>query len=835
MLPRYTLPFKSKSRNLYSILYRFQRRNITEQSWDKFLQITSRAAKFIPLEQLDLDRYHLVSVFPANDLNMETLIPKLAHHEEGDYISYTIVLLLLRLNRVDDAFQVFRMLSKPYVPVGSFELLDFKKFKAVPQYHLHLLDLLQNRNELKNNFEFQGLRIKLLGRIVRLDEVTRFRDEILGHSSDWKQEEVRYFYNLILQLYGIEFGREELVKDLLEEMEERGLRLRSEYLILMKTYSINRQFDSVIELFFFLDKEDKLSPPAVTFLIKAYCELGYLNKARNASENYSQYMSLYGWTALIHGYCKSNRRSRMWRAEKMVEDLMAEGRKIDQSIYHSLLYGYARKMVPRKFIEWFEKMESAGIKPDHYTYGILQKMQHMYIYQSPKILERDAAVRMWLNDKITTLERFEGDHSQMSRIVIAVRTGKIPSYEELIETLEEYPRLVKYPGLYANVLSYLVKSSSHDVPRFVDYMKAKGVRFTARIYSLMILMCRKRRGIPSEGWKLLQGMVADGIEPDEYTYRNLISLAIKTTDIRRLRGMISSLLGNRKAPITRALYRDLVGMLCHRKAFYIPLSIAADNRNIHPRGRNEEQRYWLEKQQKYESTQQHYIQLAIQVLEHQCEQKIQPRWSQLYMAFVACLVSTNPQVYFPKLMKVFKNMSPKDQEEGMTSLKNLLLEANFVELIDEMMILNEDNHSDETLMESHLKRLGQIKDVDALYTLAIFLSRINAKLLGIAMEQIGLYSRDETMSRLLWQQLPSKVWTEQLIWVKVRCLIWWGCHAEAVQECSENLEVQSNFSGFVVLELQKWLRSRSLTELEEKLVLFWSSRKPEWILEDSGF
>jgi pentatricopeptide repeat protein len=810
-----------------------QRRSITEQSWDKFLQITKRAAKFIPLEQLDLDRYHLVSVFPADDLHLESLIPTLSKYEEGDYISYTIVLLLLKLNRVDEAFQVFKMLSKSFIPIGSFQLLEFKEFRTIPQYHLHLLEFLQNRSELKNNFDFQGLRLKLLGRIVRLDEVTKLRDEILAR--DWNQEELRFFYNLLLQLYGIEFGREELVKDLMEEMEERGFKLRAEYIILMKTYSINRQFDSVIKLFTFLDTEGKLSPAAITYLIKAYCELGYLNKAKAVSQDYPQLMSLYSWTALIHGYCKSNRRSRMWKAERMVQDLIEDGCKIDQSIYHSLLYGYARKMVPRKFVEWFEKMESAGIQPDHYTYGILQKMQDMYIYQSSVILERDAAIRIWLSEKITALNQFEGDHSQMSRIVIAVRTGKIPSYAELIQTLEDYPRLIKYPGLYANVLSYMVKNSSQDVPRFVDYMKAKGVRFTARIYSLLILLCRKRKGIPSDGWKLLQGMVADGIEPDEYTYRNLISLAIKTTDIRRLRGMITSLLRGRKAPITRALYRDLVSMLCHRKAFYIPISLAGDNRNIYPLGRNDEQLYWLEKQRKYESTQQHYIQLAIEVLEHQCDQNIHPRWSQLYMAFAACLVSTRPELYFPKLMRIFEFLSPQDQEEGQRSFKILLLESNAVELIGKMMILDEENHSDVRLMESHLKQLGQLKDVETLYTLAIFLSRVNNKLLGLAMEQMGLYSRDETLSRILWKQLPSKVWNEQLIWIKVRCLIWWGCHAEAVLECSENLVVQSNYSGFVVIELQKWLRSRSLTELEDQLVLFWSTRKPEWILEDSDF
>jgi hypothetical protein len=317
-------------------------------------------------------------------------------------------------------------------------------------------------------------------------------------------------------------------------------------------------------------------------------------------------------------------------------------------------------------------------------------------------------------------------------------------------------------------------------------------------------------------------MIEDGIVADEYTYRNMISLAIKTSDFKRLYASIDTLF-RRSIPVTKALLRDIVSMLARPKKFYVSSGLACAIRNRYPMGVPEEIEQWKSRQEKYDAIQQQYVALAIKVLEKQVEQAGVLRWYQLNLVLGACFVSADPELHFHAIESLLKKVSDRT---SVVEFKKMVLESNYWPII--FKYLNPLNEFDFGLIKEYITTLGQIKDADTLYTIAYHVK--NPKVLLVVMEQIGLHVRNEAMTRLVWDIVPE--WTEELLWAKLRCLIWWGYHTEAIEEATVKYR---DGTGFVVIELQKYLRSQGYDEKEQIVINYWTPRNPDWILEDAVF
>ena len=569
--------------------------------------------------------------------------------------------------------------------------------------------------------------------------------------------------------------------------------------IISKIYLEQRYYGKVLEM-----STEKMQR------IECYSRMGYLDRALSDLKTKQEFTTaLAGFTRIKS---KKAEMELLWQKIKKLH-------KPDLYLYNTIMRGYSMYEEYEKVLELFDSMIKE-FKPDTYTYSILSMCQ---------LQSKDPRFQ-------TLLEKYEylqSDISKSYEIIFNTRNGQY-EFNELVEQFNQRPSLFNRPELVSSLLAALIKRQSQNTHRFVDYLLENKVPPSARLYSLLILLCGRSFNAAYDAWPLYDQMKAKQIPPNEKVFTNLLGIGVKTNSVKKLYELMVDIV---QTLHPKSFYRDCLELFaCVRpgcvdfeeqskrnllRLTLEPNSFSKYEPYVHDFPKGVKPR----KKKNIDSGQQHYTNLAIILMTDMLERKVIPQSSHFYSILENALIPTTltSNAAVKKLHALMLNIKILDPKINLESkFWGTLLNSSRWDIVQEF----KDSIDFHKLLRGKITEQGKHGHHLWLYTLATRLELSN-ELLVLVLENIGLECKQIEYLEAIYSKIPLNILTEQMVWAYVRSLIWLGHHKKAVKIAT--IEYNEKFDGMVVMELRKWLKLRNLDDLESELVNYWATKQPSWI------
>jgi pentatricopeptide repeat protein len=754
--------------------------------WNKFIKFTETAAKKIPIDRLDFQKYNLIPTFNAisklDDINER--ISELVRHEDGSYILNTITLLYLHIGQDRKALHTFR-LNSPQVVIGK-SLKIYPKVCQPEQnelgpWHLYIMKRLSNKESLAQDANFNLLQLKMMVLAkVPLAEILMHFDEIIGNKM-LKKPHIRRAFDMMIRICGFLHFDTHLVNQLYERRSvEFQLDMKvQDFLLLMELHARLKRFDKVLEIYEQITNDEiKKNEDIIYQVSKAYFGLGYMERAAELIKSTASVKRMNFWKVCLSGFSKFELLKRdMMEILKLYVKMVEEGIKPDIEIYHSILIGFSKRKFYGDVLDWFDKLKKAGFEPDRYTYSILNGCYwEIKDTDNPKLLQYTAQFESIL----TQLSHLESQVSVSQRLLINVRRNRpgYISYFDIIEKLELNRECFR-PELYAGLLSYFIRERRDFVDKFIEYIRANNVPLTVDLYSLFILSHKMKGRLTANAWKAYDEMLMANIAPNEAVYRNLLAVAFKTNDVKKCRKLVSEIT-SRELPMSRAFYRDVIYILTSDRNRAITYSSAAQIRlNDSIQSLNHEVTN--------DTSQPVYTQLAFQIFVKRIE--IAGLSESLIAPFhrlvQASTIHSKSQQLVQDIYILLQKLSEHKlyPQISMKFFQMILGSNNWPLSLRIFSIAGLKDDVKNTYLKVYFQKLGEEKSISGLYTAFVNLypNHLNSDLVAVILEQIGLSCKSLSFAKRVWEKLRDDAISDDIRWVYVKVLLSAGNYEEVTE------------------------------------------------------
>jgi tetratricopeptide (TPR) repeat protein len=817
---RNMIPLMFKYRNITIRAFSQQR---TEQNWIKFLNFSENASKSeSPMESNILPVFVKISELPDIKVRLKSLLK----NPNGYSILTTILNLYMHLTKHNEAFYVLKLMSPKMQIKNSLQIYPQLPHFNILEYTPVIDKLSQSMLE---NIEFLTFRLKILNLTSQslIEKLEAF--ESILETKNIPEIDIYYAFDIIIKTAGILHYNTNQVYILFDRRKnEYNLPMRDrDYLLLMLVHFKLRQFDKVVQQYKNV-KSYKEKQVAIYYTIRSYLSLGYAELALQLLKEIDQeHIGASVWKALLTGFSKYEiSRKDMDQMLDIYRKMMDLGLLPDKEVFHTVMNAFSKRKLYDDVLLWHEKLLKVGYKEDEYTYSILDgSLCNIYTDFDLEDSVKDILIEKFENI-LGSIQGLQNNVSLSQRILIMTRR-KVNSYNEIIEELDSNPNLRKSPELFVGILSFLIKQNSPHIEQFIQYIRSCQIEITGGLYSLFILGCRKPGKNANYGWEIYEEMKKERIIPTESCYRNLVAIGFKTNDQKRIKQVIKDVLEvTREVPVTRALYRDLIYILTSDRYSGVTYEDASLDRLIDP---------FIEHRSelRYDSGMPGYGSLAFDLFISRVDQG----------GFTTGLLPI-----FYRITQHSTIHKAPNQLQKINKFLNLMKENTLYPQMEEIFyrIIIKSNdwktsqrylkkHINDTesmpfkLLEAYFREMGHAKNVNGLYTAFVGLFPIlTPYLISVLVEQLGIYARNQDVTKLVWEMLEFEKLDEEIIWAYVRSLVWCGYHSEAVQ-VAKGLVPKEEYSGRVVVELRKWLKLNDLSALELELVEYWKIKKPQWV------
>ena len=572
--------------------------------------------------------------------------------------------------------------------------------------------------------------------------------------------------------------------------------------VLSKIYLEQRYYGKVLEI-----SNEKMQR------IECYTRMGYLDRALSDLETKEEF------TTALAGFTRiKSKRLEM----ELLWDKIKKVHTPDLFLYNTIMRGYLMHQEYDKVLELYMEM-LINFQPDHHTYSIISMC---YLQsQDSRFLE--------ITDKYKHLE---SDISRSYEIIYKTRSGQY-EFNEIVDQFTQRPSLFHRAELVSSLLAALIKRSSPNVHRFVDYLMENKVAPSARLYSLLILLCGRTFNAAYDAWPLYDQMKQKQIPPNEKVFTNLLGIGVKTNSVKNLYSLMNDIT---QTLHPRSFYRDCLELFgcvrpgcvdyeeqSRRNLLRISSADPTANDNLYepyvqdfPRGIKPK------KKKNIDSGQQHYTNLAIILMTDMLKRKVIPQSSHFYSILENSLIPTSKvsnlavSKLYDLLLKI-RESSPADDFEP--KFWEIVLESSRWDIVQDL-----------APSAPQLDRILTIAIIDYgkkeiylwLYTLAMNM-KLSKDMTCLILENLGINCRRIEYLDAIYNRIKPQELSEPVVWAYIRSLIWLGHHQRAVKVATT--EYNPDFGGMIVKELRKWLHSHFLHDLEKELVGYWHKTKPEWV------
>ena len=569
--------------------------------------------------------------------------------------------------------------------------------------------------------------------------------------------------------------------------------------VLSKIYLEQRYYGKVLEI-----SNEKLQR------IESFTRMGYLDRALSDLKTKQEFTTaLAGFTRI-----KSKRKEMelLWEKIKEVYDL-------DLYLYNTIMRGYIMHQEYDKVWALYNEMLNS-FRPDKYTYSIIS----MCYLQSQD--------RRFLNI-LRECKHLESDISRSFELIFKVRNNQL-EFNDTVDRLSERPSLLLRPELVSSLLAALIKQNNPNVHHFVEYLLENKVPPSARLYSLLILLCGRTAKAAYDAWPLYEQMKRKQIPPNEKVFTNLLGIGVKTNAVKNLYALMEDIT---QTLHPRSFYRDCLELFacvrpgcvdydeqCKRNLQTLePIEQAVESQSYEPYVQDFPKGIKPRKKKNIDSGQQHYTSLAIILMQDMLNRNVFPHPTHFYSILRNALITKGPASNnnVRKLYGLFQKI-PDPENDFESQFCIVLFNSSRWDIVGELSTqIREFNE----ILGKSITEHGDAGNYAWLYTLATNFE-MNSSLSSLVLENIGIKCQEATYLDAAYKNIITK--TETVTWSYARSLIWLGHHQKAVTVAT--FDYNENYDGIVVKELLQWFRERKLEKFSGEMATYWRLRRPDWIV-----
>ncbi|KAJ2995268.1 hypothetical protein HDV02_000923 [Globomyces sp. JEL0801] len=610
-------------------------------------------------------------------------------------------------------------------------------------------------------------------------------------------------------------------------------------------------FDSILKLG--LEPDDHV----YNIIIRTHVLLGNMDKAHQLLSLYNlnthQPPSLILWTSILIGYCLDAKKYTMQEANEIFLQIKKQGLQPDMRVYNTLILGYTIRQDYDKVLDLITEMELLSYQPDIHTYAILQR--------SVLLLPSHHKLSVWfINtfDHIPSIDDLLNENYPYKSIYTFKNLFSIYKLQQEQLTLDIVANIIQCnPLLKTNqvalslILSNFIQQHSIEpAKQFISFIQANNIHLDIRIYSLIILLaCQKKGGDPAQTWKLFEYMKENRISPNTITLRNLLMLAVKTSNAGKVAEIVDLIIDH-TIPFTFQMYHSMIGTIIGYKKNYKWVEQIKFSRILDPNLISFRESNGIDNDSVHQDLNlmdapktmnpRPFIKIhskALDILNHMLSHNLLP--SQELFTQLVSICTLNHSYFLPQLWHI-TTLSPMQMEtmEQPTGTFNLYQYI----IIQVAMTTNLWQFVSDTLQQqpeylpvvvTYLKQLGKEKQVAELYTAWNHLTTYPI-LTQTLLEQIGIYCLNKPLVVYLYNRIPSHQILERYQWAVIRTLVWCGDIRGAVRMATTGFVESGDASGQPVKELRRWLHLKGLADYEHDIVVFWESVHPDWVQLDDA-